>query len=92
MNPVELSVLLHFNETTTPYKGAFYSPDKGNWEDWLDGLDHAEAEAHEFLERNDLILQTSAGPGGSFRITQKGLVLVQALTEVPIPVQKWVMP
>jgi len=79
MTPLEIDILLHYYCRAVDYRdGDFSAPAVRSAIDMF---------------RGELELLKPCDEGGkTYQLTARGLVYVQALQNVPLPVQKWVMP
>lgn len=77
MTPHEIDLLMHYYTCVDEHRDAH-----------LVGDTLCELAANGFLER----LPQPTGYGSNWKITERGEVYCVALTRVPLPVQRWVMP
>lgn len=85
MSPLEISIMLHYHCTVSDWPG--YNGNKHT--DIIGGLLRVELlKPMEVLETAD----DQRPPEPAIVITARGSAYVEALKDVPLPIEKWVMP
>ena len=79
MTPLELSILIHY---------------RGCANDFRDGDFSAPAVREAINRFRDVLklLELADDPINAYILTERGRVFVDALCEIPLPIQAWVMP
>ncbi len=79
MTPLEIEILLHYyTRAAGDYRdGDFSAPAVKDVIDWFKG---------------SLLEDNPDDAGTAYRITDRGRAYIEALTDVQLPIQKWVMP
>lgn len=81
MTPLHIRMMLHYYAIATPY--AEHDP--------FHASSIAVAEYRGHLIQSGLIEEDLKSPSG-YRSTARGRAYVEALCDMPLPIQKWVMP
>ena len=86
MSPIMIEIVLHYYTSPTDWRD-------GEWNEGIRGIIHTIADSLQLIELDPRSHPLGLGyRPGTYKITKRGEVYVEALKALPLPIQVWTIP